>query len=168
MKTKNKSKSKSSKKQQKKKIIVATVAVGAAGILGYFGWQYLKKRKEGKKTGDIDAVLKTINKTSNYEVSPVYNLPKPKATISSSTTVPKTTADVSGFPLKKGSKGNNVRLMQEALIAKYGKSILPKYGADGDFGTETANALKKAELPATINESTFNVLTQQLELMVLL
>jgi hypothetical protein len=160
MKTKNKSKAKSGKKQQKKKIIVATVAVGAAGILGYFGWQYLKKRKEGKKTGDIDSVLKTINKTSDYEVSPVYNPPKPKATINSSTSTPKTTIDVSGFPLKKGSKGNNVHLLQEALIAKYGKSILPKYGPDGDFGTETANALKKAGLPVTINESTFNVLTQ--------
>ncbi len=160
MKAKNKSKAKSGKKQQKKKIIVATVAVGAAGILGYFGWQYLKKRREGKKTGDMDAVLKTINKTSYSEVSPVYNPPKPKAIVSSSIAIPKATIDVSGFPLKKGSKGNNVRLMQEALITKYGKSILPKYGADGDFGTETANALKKAGLPATINESTFNVLTQ--------
>jgi peptidoglycan hydrolase-like protein with peptidoglycan-binding domain len=160
MKVKNKSKIKSSKKQQKKKIIVATVAVGAAGILGYFGWQYLKKRKEREKTGDMDAMLKTISKPSNYEISPIYSPLKPKATINSSVSIPKTTIDVSGFPLKKGSKGNNVRLMQEALIAKYGKTILPKYGADGDFGTETANALKKAGLPATINESTFNVLTQ--------
>ncbi len=64
------------------------------------------------------------------------------------------------FPLKKGSKGNNVKLLQEALIAKYGKTILPKYGADGDFGSETVNALKKAGLPSSINESTFNVLTQ--------
>jgi hypothetical protein len=33
----------------------------------------------------------------------------------------------------------------QSLIAKYGKSILPKYGADGDFGTEAANALKKQD-----------------------
>ena len=46
------------------------------------------------------------------------------------------------------------------MIAKYGKTILPKYGADGDFGSETVNALKKAALPSSINESTFNVLTQ--------
>jgi hypothetical protein len=32
--------------------------------------------------------------------------------------------------------------------------------ADGDFGTETLNALKKAGLPSSITESTFNVLTQ--------
>jgi hypothetical protein len=46
------------------------------------------------------------------------------------------------------------------LIAKYGKSILPKYGADSDFGSETVNALKKVGLPITIDQSTFNVLTQ--------
>ena len=50
--------------------------------------------------------------------------------------------------------------MQEALIAKHGKTILPRYGADGDFGTETLNALKKIGLPTTVTESTFNVLVQ--------
>jgi len=156
-KTKNK---KGTKKQQKKKIIVATVAVGAAGILGYFGWQYLKKKKETKRTSDMDAVLKQIN-TASIETPTTYSQPKPKSTIkTASSASTNTTANLSEFPLKKGSKGNNVKLLQEALIAKYGKSILPKYGADGDFGAETANALKKAGLPATINESTFNVLTQ--------
>ena len=160
MKAKNKSKTKSGKKQQKKKIIVASVAVGAAGILGYFGWQYLKNRKEKKNGNDVDAVLKQMT-TANNETSSVYNPPKLKTVTKTASIVSSNnTADLSSFPLKKGSKGNNVRLLQEALIAKYGKSILPKYGADGDFGTETANALKKAELPATINESTFNVITQ--------
>ena len=42
------------KKQQKKKIIVTTLAVGATGILGYFGWQYFKKKKQAKPvTWDI-------------------------------------------------------------------------------------------------------------------
>jgi hypothetical protein len=101
MKTKNKSKAKSGKKQQKKKIIVATVAVGAAGILGYFGWQYLKKRREGKKTGDIDTVLRTINKTSDYEVSPVYNPPKPKAIVSSSIATQRQLLTYRAFHLKQ-------------------------------------------------------------------
>src|SRR5688572_2802680 len=64
------------------------------------------------------------------------------------------------FPLKKGSKGNEVRLLQEAMMEKYGKHILPTYGADSDFGTETINALKKLGLPIIINETTFNTLTQ--------
>lgn len=50
--------------------------------------------------------------------------------------------------------------MQQALIGKYGSSILPKYGADGDFGSETLNALKKKGYPTIISESTFNVLVQ--------
>ena len=163
-KVKNRTKAKSTKKQQKKKIIVATVAVGAAGILGYFGWQYLKKKREAKQINDMDAVVKQIN-TAKVEMPASYNQAEPKAAtkIVSSSATTNTTANPSAFPLKKGSKGKNVKLLQEALIAKYGKSILPKYGADGDFGTETATALKKAGLPATINESTFNVLVQSVK-----
>ena len=170
MKAKRKSKTKtvSAKKKQTKKIIIASVAVGAAGILGYFGWQYLKKKKEAKQGGDLDEILKTTSASADNSVSneiPAYTPPKisrtPKATSSSpSYSIPKPATTSSAFPLKKGNKGENVRLLQESLIAKYGKTILPKYGADGDFGGETANALKKAGLPASINESTFNVLTQ--------
>ena len=46
----------------------------------------------------------------------------------------------STFPLKKGSKGALVKNLQLAL----GVDKLPKFGADGDFGTETLNALKAA------------------------
>ena len=45
------------------------------------------------------------------------------------------------FPLKKGSYGNNVRRLQTAL-KKINPSALPKYGVDGDFGSETEAALK--------------------------
>lgn len=44
------------------------------------------------------------------------------------------------FPLKKGSKGALVKQLQLAL----GVDKLPRFGADGDFGTETLNALKAA------------------------
>ncbi len=162
-KSKRKSKTGTRKKQQSKKIIIASIAVGAAGILGYFGWQYLKKRKEAKRGNDLDEVLKTTNTSvtnnTSYTPAPTYTAPKPKTT-NSSFVAPKAATDTNAFPLQKGSRGNNVRLLQEALISKYGKSFLPKYGADGDFGSETVNALKKAGLPATITESTFNVLTE--------
>ena len=42
--------------------------------------------------------------------------------------------------LRKGMKGSDVREMQEKLL-KCGEA-LPKYGADGDFGKETLNAVK--------------------------
>lgn len=42
--------------------------------------------------------------------------------------------------LKKGSKGANVTKLQKLLMEK--GYALPKYGADGSFGTETLNAVK--------------------------
>lgn len=50
--------------------------------------------------------------------------------------------------IKKGSKGNLVRLAQEKLVAK--GYHLPKYGIDGDFGTETENATKNLQKDAGI------------------
>jgi len=160
---KSKPKAKTSGKQQKKKIFIASIAVGAAGILGYFGWQYLKKKREAKKKGELDDLLKTNTTAAVYNPEPVYT--KPKMTtkpVKASAAYTNTTSAIDRytFPLKKGSKGTNVKLLQQALIAKYGKTILPKYGADGDFGTETLNALKKVGLQSTVDESTFNVLVQ--------
>lgn len=143
------------KKQKKKKIIVTTLAVGATGILGYFGWQYLKKKKQTKKD-DIDSLIKNIDKPIVLSNDTTTTKPKVKTT----TTFYKPTDRNDEFPLKKGSKGDTVRKLQEALIAKYGKQTLPKYGADGDFGSETTNALTKLGLPTTITESTFNVIVQ--------
>jgi hypothetical protein len=148
----------SAKKQKKKKIIVTTLAVGATGILGYFGWQYLKKKKQAKKD-DIDSLIKNIDKPivlSNDTTTTV----KPKAKTTNTVYKPTVQELSDDFPLKKGSKGETVRKLQDALIAKYGKQTLPKYGADGDFGSETTNALIKLGLPTTITQSTFNVIAQ--------
>ena len=42
--------------------------------------------------------------------------------------------------LKNGSKGTDVKAMQEFLLQL--EYSLPKYGADGEFGSETEKALK--------------------------
>ena len=170
MKTKAKINSAGTKKQQKKKIVLTTLAVSAAGILGYFGWQYFKKQKE-KKSGNIDEILKSkINPIEPYHPpivdTPVWTKPKIKprpkqkpvvVDIPDYEDIPKTS---DGFPLKRGSKGDKVKALQEALIEKFGKTIMPHYGADGFFGAEMIAALKKLKLPATINETTYNVLVQ--------
>ena len=49
------------------------------------------------------------------------------------------TVNISLNVLKRGDKGNQVRTLQQLLIANGYK--MPKYGADADFGTETKNAL---------------------------
>ena len=54
------------------------------------------------------------------------------------------------FPLKKGSKGAKVTETQKALL-NYDSGILPKFGADGDFGNETMNAVQKVLGKTTID-----------------
>jgi peptidoglycan hydrolase-like protein with peptidoglycan-binding domain len=67
---------------------------------------------------------------------------KPPPTIGGSTsaadTKPKNKTD--DYPLKRGSKGAMVGLLQQALG---GKKTLPKFGVDNDFGSETEAAVKK-------------------------
>lgn len=46
------------------------------------------------------------------------------------------------FPIAKGSKGEKVREIQ-ALLVGIDANALPKYGIDGDFGSETEVALFK-------------------------
>lgn len=131
------------KKSNAKKWLLLSLGVAATGALSYFGWQYWKKHKEADSNSDNDAPDFPSENTSSYT-------PKPKP-------APQRNDD---FPLKKGSKGENVKALQQVLIAKLGKDILGKAGADGDFGSKTEAALKKAGLPASIDETTYNVLVK--------
>ncbi|GAA4727344.1 peptidoglycan-binding domain-containing protein [Flavisolibacter ginsenosidimutans] len=147
----------SKRKARKKKIIITTLAVGATGIIGYFGWQYFKK-KRGTTHDDLDSIISNMNQP--IVTTPVLPSIKPKTKTKTTYTNTATDERNDDFPLKKGSKGENVRRLQEALVTKYGKQTLPKYGADGDFGSELTAALKKLGLPASITESTLNVIAQ--------
>lgn len=125
--------------------------------MGYFGWQYLKKKKAAKGDADIESIIKNLDQP--IVSTPDLPMPRTKRKTTSYTTSA-TAERTDSFPLSKGSKGENVRKLQEALITKYGKQVLPKYGADGDFGSEVVAALKKLGLPASITESTLNVIAQ--------
>ena len=63
--------------------------------------------------------------------------------------VPATIAK-NNFPLKKGSKGASVSQVQ-SLLLKIDKNLLPKFGADGDFGSETEGAIVKVLGKKTID-----------------
>ena len=52
--------------------------------------------------------------------------------------------------LKNGSKGTDVKAMQEFLLQL--EYSLPKYGADGEFGSETEKALKKFQKKVGIKQ----------------
>lgn len=150
----------SKRKAMKKKIIITTLAVGATGIIGYFGWQYFKKKKQASSsTKELDVLIQNMDQPIVNITSLPIAKPKTKTKTSSYTSTA-TVERSDDFPLKKGSKGENVRRLQEAIITKYGSQTLPKYGADGDFGSEMVAALKKLGLPASITESTLNVIAQ--------
>lgn len=160
-----------SKAKNSQALLLTTLAIGAAGVLGYFGWQYFQKKK-ASNTSKLDEALLTTATDSSSNSGSVLPSFDTDSTSSSSSKVKRSsnasdsssTADWSNvgsdFPLKKGSKGDKVKALQEAIIQKYGKTYLPKYGADGDFGSETVNALKKLKLPSSIDQTTFYVLTQ--------
>lgn len=70
------------------------------------------------------------------------------------------------FPLKRRSKGEVVKMLQNALLAIGGQaaahiqasSIKPDGTPDGIFGSGTEKALKAAGYPVTVSESTFSKL----------
>lgn len=128
-------------KSNKKKYLLIGLGIAATGLLSYFGWEYYQKKKSEKEDSDDDTTP----------------LPPQKSTFAPNFFQQKRNDE---FPLKKGSKGARVKALQDVLIAKHGKEILPRYGADGDFGSEMEAALKKLNIPLSIDESAYNVIVQ--------
>jgi hypothetical protein len=132
-----------------KKILLITFGVLATGAAGFFGYEFWKKRKQKKED----------QQSSDTSLPAPFFIPPAKTDFTPPNPTPTSTAGQSAdFPLVKGSKGAKVKQMQEALIMKNGKKILPRYGADGDFGKETSAALAKLGFPAIIDEATFNTI----------
>jgi len=165
------SSSKSKGNNDMKKVVLVGVGLTATGIAGYFGYQYFKKQKEeqAKKQQPVTTFSPPNIDTPSTYSNPVYTEPTKKETVD----IPKTYSNnassysnaytppkpKSTFPLKRGSKGEKVKQLQEAIISTYGANLLPRYGADGDFGKELANALKKLNYSSVVSESLFNVIT---------
>lgn len=122
-----------------KYILIGLGVVAVAGAGTYFYMQQQKKNK---------------NAAREFTEAVTNNIPLP-AQATSNNSGSSSSSSGGGFPLKKGSKGTLVSNLQNALIKKYGASILPKYGADGGFGSETVNALTAKGLPTTIDSDTF-------------
>jgi len=65
------------------------------------------------------------------------------------TTTSTTPSNTNVFPLRKGSAGALVKLVQQAIT----KINLPKFGADGKFGAETEAAIMKILGKKTIDST---------------
>lgn len=168
------------KKAGSSNIVLTMLTLGAVGITGYFCWQYIKRKGRKASGSNSDPFFKPQDNTALPGIDRIFTPPlspikKPSTSSGSYDPIIDTPVNIptkpyqpttgnsvekDAFPLKKGSKGERVRILQQALINKNGSSILPRYGADGSFGSEVIAALKKLKLSSTVSETLYNVLTQ--------
>lgn len=126
------------------KVFIYALAVAALGGGGYLIYDRIRKKK------DSDQNL--IPADSNSDTIIINNtLP---VSYGSSGTSKLSAAGADKFPLKQGSKGTRVLMLQQAL-SKTSPSIL----VDGIFGPQTAGALKGAGYPEVVDEALFARIT---------
>ena len=118
---------------------LALAALGGGGYLVYDGIKRKKLAEQNQLPPDANDTI-IINNT----------LPASFSTFTSR--VLSSASD--SFPLKRGSRGTRVTMLQQAL-AKTTPSIM----IDGQFGPQTAGALKTAGYPEIVDETLFNKIT---------
>ena len=124
---------------------------------------------EGNTSNDAELIINggcVAKKTYSKNSSAIYGYARPaygSEDNGEAIEQPKEDKDKTIYSLiKKGSKGNLVRIAQERLLAKGYR--LPRYGADGNFGSETVEAVKELQRDAEIavdgiiGKDTWNVL----------
>lgn len=144
------------KKNNKAKAALIGVGIVVVGVCGYYFLWPLIKRKNSSAPVSPTPQTNTNTNSSSGSSTTTHSSPAPGPTPPK----PATPVRNDNFPLKQGSKGPNVTMLQNALMAKYGASILKDYGADGIFGDEVAKALKSKNLPASVDQTTFITLTE--------
>jgi hypothetical protein len=125
------------------KVFIYALALAALGGGGFLVYDRVKRKKtveQNQSPSDSNSDTIIINNS----------LP---TSISSFTSKMLSSASDS-FPLKRGSKGTRVNVLQQVL-SKTSPSIL----IDGQFGPQTATALKNAGYPEIVDETLFNKIT---------
>ncbi len=120
-----------------KYILIGLGVVALAGVGIYF---FTKPKQSGSLTFDEAGITPPVTPDPVTTTSPIRTGGG---------------SNSSGFPLKNGSRGPLVRNIQEALIRKYGTAILPRFGADGIWGSELDAALLSKGLPTILNVESF-------------
>jgi peptidoglycan hydrolase-like protein with peptidoglycan-binding domain len=124
------------------KVFVYALALAALGGGGYLVYNKLKRKKLAGEA---------IPSSDNSDAIIINNsLPA-----STSTTTARLISSASdSFPLKRGSRGTRVTQLQQALAR-----TTPGLVIDGQFGIQTASALKAAGFSETVDETLFNKIT---------
>lgn len=125
------------------KVFIYALALAALGGGGYLVYDRLKKRKLMEQN-------QIPSETSSDTI--IINNTLPTSYASFTSRAISTASD--NFPLKKGSRGPRVSMLQQAL-----SKTSPGISVDGQFGPQTISALKSAGYPETVNESLFKQIT---------
>ena len=137
------------------KVFIYALALAALGGGGFLVYDKLKRRKQSSQNSPTDSNKDTIiiNNSLPVSYSPTSSSPTSSLTrlISSATS---TITRNDNFPLKRGSRGERVKILQRAL-----SKSTPSIAVDGQFGPQTAGALKTAGYPEVIDETLFNQIT---------
>lgn len=122
----------------------------ALGGLTFFGIKLFKKNKTKTNEDNLETNSELDVTTTNQTTTK----PPVHSHVHSVYVAP-------AFPLKMGTKSDNVLRLQRALIKSYGAGILKKFGADGQFGSELATALKSKGYSIPISEADYNKITEE-------
>lgn len=136
-----KEKVKLNRKQTSKKGRTITIVGIVGGLVAVGGFTYLFLTRRKNQTS-AERLLMEPSEESNT----IYLDQKTSSAVSTTTN--------SGFPLKRGSRGVLVNMLQKAL-SKTDPSIM----IDGQFGPQTASALIKAGFAEKVDEATFSKIT---------
>lgn len=131
------------KKARRRRTLIYT-AVGA-GIIVAGGAAYLLLTRESAPSGA--APLPSMPPDPPHDTPP----PKPDTPVRNLPAAP------SGFPLRKGSRGQLVVALQKMLNTRFRAGL----ATDGNWQNKTEAALVKAGLPTQIDESTYEALVGQ-------
>lgn len=142
-------------------IAVVVTSVLLVGTAAFFIIKGLRAKKDLKKTGEGSQGTPQTSPQGTPQNTPQetqqastqYTPPSttPPTTQTGSTTTGATTNTSQApnwsnasfsFPIMFGQRGSNVKNLQ-LMLQKFDKNILPKYGADGSFGSETSSALNR-------------------------
>jgi len=124
------------------KVFIYALALAALGGGGYLVYDRLRKKKmmeQNQIPSETDSDTIIINNT----------IPTSYASFTSRLSSP-----TDNFPLKRGSRGSRVTMLQQALA-----KTSPGISIDGQFGPQTAAALKSAGYPEVVDETLFNKIT---------
>lgn len=133
--------------KERNRMLIAGLVVGLPTV--FFGTKYAIKKLKQK--------FKKAKNDNTNQTPPDLDIKIPVQSSSSNFTRPSLPASNAGnaFPLRLGAKGNNVLALQHALMRSYGPGIFPKFGADGQFGTELSDTLKSKGYHVPLPEEEF-------------